>query len=162
MNSKLEELNSIFNEGDNEDEIEILEAELNSLTDDIIQEQGSFVKSYVLLNNCKVTKDFIRLEFRKLVYNNVVKLTSRDDNNVVTKTITDPVKIRGKMASASNTFVTLKTSTTQTIPLKIVVLWTMIKNPSTNLKGELCRITSKMKWKANLMSLNSIKLLWTI
>ena len=37
INSKLEELNSILSDGNNENEIEALEAELNSITDEMLQ-----------------------------------------------------------------------------------------------------------------------------
>ena len=72
---------------------------MTSLYNELLQEQGSFFKNYKLLNDCKVTKEFIRLYSRKLGYNDVVKLTSKDKNNVVTETITDPTEIRGRMAS---------------------------------------------------------------
>ena len=95
----LEEINSILDDGDNEDEIELLENKLNIMTDEMLQEQGSFFKNHELLNDCKITKEFIRLESRKNGYNNVVKLATKDENGTVTDTITDPIKIRGKMAS---------------------------------------------------------------
>ena len=41
----------------------------------------------------------MRLESRKLGYNNVVKFSTKDGNKVLTETITDPTKIREKMAS---------------------------------------------------------------
>ena len=93
INCKLEELNSILHDGDNEDEIKHLGKELKVITDEILQEQGTFFKNHELLNDCKITKDFIRLESRKGGYNNVVKLTIKDANNVITETITDPVEI---------------------------------------------------------------------
>ena len=42
MNSKLEELNSILDDVDNEDEIEHLEKEHKEITDEMLQEQRSF------------------------------------------------------------------------------------------------------------------------
>merc|ERR1712082_306119 len=105
IEKKLAELNSILDDGDNEDEIEILEQELNKMTDEMLQEQGSHFKNHVLLNDCRITKEFIRLESRKNGYNNVVKLTSKNDNGEVTESITDPDKIRKRMAS---TFCSLK------------------------------------------------------
>ena len=63
LNSKSEELNSILNDGKNDDKIDILEAEH---TDKMLQEQGSFYNNYELLNNCKISKDFLRLESRKV------------------------------------------------------------------------------------------------
>ena len=61
ISDKLHEINSILDDGDNQDDIDALEEELNSLTDEMLQEQGSFYKNYELLNDCKVTKDFIRV-----------------------------------------------------------------------------------------------------
>ena len=45
ISDKLHEINSILDEGDNQDEIDALEEELNSLTDEMLQEQGSFYKT---------------------------------------------------------------------------------------------------------------------
>ena len=99
INYKLEELNSILDDGDNEDEIEQLENELKDLMDEMLHEQSSFFKNHELLNDCKITKDFIKLESRKGRYNHEVKLNTRDANGDIIETITDPVEIRGKMAS---------------------------------------------------------------
>ena len=44
ISDKLHEINSILDEGDNQDEIDALEEELNSLTDEMLQEQGSFLQ----------------------------------------------------------------------------------------------------------------------
>ena len=68
---------------------------------EMLQEQGSFYKNYKLLNDCRVTKDFIKLESRKLGYNNVFRLTTKDDKNVVINSITDPNKIREKWPTLS-------------------------------------------------------------
>ena len=45
INDKIQEINSILDDGDNQDEIDALEEELNSLTDEMLQEQGSFSKT---------------------------------------------------------------------------------------------------------------------
>ena len=93
INSKIEELNLILNDENNEVEIEILEAELKSLTDEMLQEQSSFYKNSELLNNCNITKDFLRLESRKVGYNDVVRIIERDSNNEPLVTITDPSQV---------------------------------------------------------------------
>ena len=59
----------------------------------MLQKQSSFFKNHELLNDYKISKDFIRLESRKGGYNNIVKLTTKDANNVIMETITDPVEI---------------------------------------------------------------------
>ena len=99
IKKKLEELNSILDDGNNEEEIEILETQLKDMTDEMLQEQGSFYKSHELLNDCRITKEFLRLESRKGGYNHVIKLNSRDSNGNITDTITDPENIRKKMKS---------------------------------------------------------------
>ena len=65
IKSKLEELNSILDDGDNEYGIGKLENELKDLMDEMLHEQSSFFKNHELLNDCKITKDFIKLESRK-------------------------------------------------------------------------------------------------
>ena len=66
------------------------------MTDEMLQEQGNFFKNHELLNDCKITKEFIRLESRKNGYNNVVRLTTKNNDGEVTDSITDPEKIRKK------------------------------------------------------------------
>ena len=54
-----------------------------------------FYKNHTLLNDCRITKDFVRLESRKNGYCNIVKLVIPDEKDEkVLKIITDPPKIR--------------------------------------------------------------------
>ena len=58
IQKKLDELNSILDDGNSEEDIEILETQLKDMTDEMLQEQGSFYKSHELLNDCWVKKEF--------------------------------------------------------------------------------------------------------
>ena len=60
-----------------------------------------FYMNHTLLNDCKITKDFIRLESKKNGYCNIVKLVIPDEKNPDNppKVITDPPKIREHMTS---------------------------------------------------------------
>ena len=103
IQKKLDELNSILDDGYNEEDIEILESQLKDMTDKMLQEQGSFYKNHELLNDCRVTKEFLKLESRKGGYNHVIKLNTKDSNGIIIDTITDPTKIRKKMQSTFQT-----------------------------------------------------------
>ena len=45
IQKQLDELNSILDDGNNEEDIEILESKLKVMTDEMLQEQGSFYKT---------------------------------------------------------------------------------------------------------------------
>ena len=66
-----------------------------------LQEQAVFYKNHTLLNDCKITMDFIRLESGKNGSCNIVKLVILDEKNAENppKVITDPPKIREHMTS---------------------------------------------------------------
>ena len=48
-----------------EDKVEYTEHEIERLNDVFLQKQAVFFKNHSLLNDCKITKEFIRLESRK-------------------------------------------------------------------------------------------------
>ena len=105
-----------------------------------------------------MTKEFIRLESRKLGYNNIVKLTSRDKNNVVTETITDPTEIRNKMAS---TFPNINNKQLVDNSSESFINFLTMDNdeePPNELKRHVLPDHIKRKWKRNLKTLNSIRL----
>ena len=41
------------------------ETEIKHMDDENLQEQAIFFKNYAQMNDCKITQEFIRLEFRK-------------------------------------------------------------------------------------------------
>merc|ERR1712059_215456 len=61
------------------------------------KKNAHFKNNYEVLNDCRITKEFLKLESRKGGYNHVIKLNTRDVNGDITETITNPVEIRGKM-----------------------------------------------------------------
>ena len=81
-----------------EEEALLAELELEQYNEARLQEQAVFYNNHTLLNDCRITKEFIRLESRKNGYCNIVKLVVPDkkDNKVMT-TITDPPMIRKHM-----------------------------------------------------------------
>merc|ERR1712059_88527 len=63
------------------------------------KKNAHFKNNYEVLNDCRITKEFLKLESREGGYNHVIKLNTRDVNGDITETITNYVKIRGKMVS---------------------------------------------------------------
>ena len=66
-----------------------------------MQEQAVFYKNQSLLNDCKITQEFIRLESRKNSYYNIFKLAipNKEDKKLAPEIITEPKKIRDKMTT---------------------------------------------------------------
>ena len=91
MAKKLEELNlKIYID---EEKIDPIEYEIEMLNEQNLQEQAVFL----LLNDCKIKKEFIRLEYRINSYCNIVKLViPKKDKTLEPDVFTAPEKIRQK------------------------------------------------------------------
>ena len=75
-----------------------MKLELEKFNEARLQEQAVFYKNHTLINDCRITKEFIRLESRKNGYCNIVKLVVPDKKDKkVMVTITDPPKVRKYM-----------------------------------------------------------------
>ncbi len=82
-----------------EEDAQLAELEMEKFNEARLQEQAVFYKNHTLLNDCRITKEFIRLEARKQGYCNIVKLVIPDEENPDNppEIITDPPKIRTHM-----------------------------------------------------------------
>ena len=97
MTDELEELNQAVQF--NFDDITQIETELQHIDDKNLQEQAIFFKNYALMNDCKITKEFIRLESRKRSYCHIVKLIlPNEDKDKEPDKVNKPAEIRTKMA----------------------------------------------------------------
>ena len=76
INKKIEELTSIIDCEDSSYQIKALETELQMLRDETLQEEASVYRNFHLLNDCKITPEFLMLEKRNAGYCNIIKLTS--------------------------------------------------------------------------------------
>ena len=83
----------------NEEDAQLAELEMEKFNEARLQEQAVFYKNHTLLNDCRITKEFIRLEARKQGYCNIVKLVIPDEEHPDNppEIITDPPKIRTHM-----------------------------------------------------------------
>ena len=97
MTDKLQELKqSIYYD---KKEIDQLDDKIAKINDQNLQEQAGFFKNHYILNICKITKEFIRLESRKNGYCNILKLgIPKEDKNWEPDIITELKKIRGEIA----------------------------------------------------------------
>ena len=94
LQDKLDELNQAIQF--NMDEITQIEMQISRINDDNLQEQAIFFKNHAMLNDCKITTEFIRLETRKRAYCNIVKLVIPKPNKDP-EIVNQPGKIRNKM-----------------------------------------------------------------
>ena len=92
LNNKLIELNNIVDNIDTKTKLSNLEIELKLLTDDILQDEASVHRNSHLLNDCKITPQFLALEKRKSGYSNIVRLTNSKGDIT-----TNPPEIRSEM-----------------------------------------------------------------
>ena len=99
LNAKLDELNNIVSNPQCLSEMVDLEMELKLLTEEIIQDEASVHRAYHLLNECKITPQFLSLEKRKTGYSNIVRLTNSEGNIV-----TNPKEIRQEMSNFYQNF----------------------------------------------------------
>ena len=91
---KVDELNQAVQF--NTDEISQTEMQLSRTNEENLQEEAVFFKNHAMMNDCKITKEFIKLESRKRSYFNIVKLIIPKQNNDP-EIVSQPSEIRNKM-----------------------------------------------------------------